>query len=86
MKWQIDELVVQAFELKATSTQGRKEIESFTHFLSEMASSLKVTSPGVSPRISTYVHYFPDIGSLSSQNAAMVSQNSEGAPQPSRGI
>ncbi|KAF5466523.1 hypothetical protein F2P56_016441 [Juglans regia] len=42
---QIDELVVQAFELKATSTQGRKEIESFTHFLSEMVSSLKPWFP-----------------------------------------
>ena len=42
MKWQVDELVVQAFKLKSTSKQGRIEIESFTHFLSEMLSSLKV--------------------------------------------
>ena len=42
MKWQFDELVVQAFKLKSTSEQGRIEIESFTHFLSEMLSSLKV--------------------------------------------
>ena len=42
MKWQFDELVVQAFKLKSTSERGRIEIESFTHFLSEMLSSLKV--------------------------------------------
>ncbi|KAG6669254.1 uncharacterized protein LOC122281924 [Carya illinoinensis] len=42
---QIDELVVQVIEVKATSTQGKKEIESFTHFLSEMVSSLKPWFP-----------------------------------------
>ncbi|XP_017978176.1 PREDICTED: uncharacterized protein LOC18596023 [Theobroma cacao] len=38
---QIDELVAEAFKLKATSGNGRKEIESFTNVLSEMLSSLK---------------------------------------------
>ncbi|KAM3747522.1 hypothetical protein ACB098_05G040800 [Castanea mollissima] len=42
---QVDELVVQAFKLKSTSKQGRIEIESFTHFLSEMLSSLKPWLP-----------------------------------------
>ncbi|KAM4111110.1 hypothetical protein ACJW30_05G043100 [Castanea mollissima] len=42
---QVDELVVQAWKLKSTSKQGRIEIESFTHFLSEMLSSLKPWLP-----------------------------------------
>ncbi|GMY34368.1 UDP-N-acetylglucosamine pyrophosphorylase [Fagus crenata] len=42
---QIDELVVQTFKLKSTGKEGRKEIESFTHFLSEMLSSLKPWFP-----------------------------------------
>ncbi|GMI77970.1 hypothetical protein like AT4G12540 [Hibiscus trionum] len=41
---QIDELVVQAFKLKATE-QGRKEIESFTNVISDMLSSLKPWVP-----------------------------------------
>ncbi|KAK8618808.1 hypothetical protein V6N13_132787 [Hibiscus sabdariffa] len=41
---QIDELVVQAFKLKATE-QGRKEIESFTNAISDMLSSLKPWVP-----------------------------------------
>lgn len=41
----VDELVVQAFKLKSTSKQGRIEIESVTHFLSEMLSSLKPWLP-----------------------------------------
>ncbi|KAF9670100.1 hypothetical protein SADUNF_Sadunf13G0033500 [Salix dunnii] len=40
---QIDELVEQAFKLKATSKEGSQEIESFMHVLSNMLSSLKVT-------------------------------------------
>ncbi|XP_022153547.1 uncharacterized protein LOC111021026 isoform X2 [Momordica charantia] len=42
---QIDELVVKAFELKEMGKQGRKEIESFTHVLSDMLSSLKPWVP-----------------------------------------
>ncbi|XP_023527508.1 uncharacterized protein LOC111790716 [Cucurbita pepo subsp. pepo] len=42
---QIDELVVKAFELKKIDEQGRKEIESFTHVLSDMLSSLKPWVP-----------------------------------------
>lgn len=42
LDWQIDELVVKALELKEIDKQGRKEIESFTHVLSDMQSSLKV--------------------------------------------
>ncbi|KAK9281283.1 hypothetical protein L1049_004180 [Liquidambar formosana] len=42
---QIDELVVQAFKVKATSKQGRKELESFMHVLSEILSSLKPWVP-----------------------------------------
>ncbi|XP_054781424.1 uncharacterized protein LOC129288722 [Prosopis cineraria] len=38
---QIDELVAQAFRLKTTSREGRKEIESFSYVLSDMLSSLK---------------------------------------------
>ncbi|KAK8524883.1 hypothetical protein V6N13_015880 [Hibiscus sabdariffa] len=41
---QIDELVVQAFKLKATE-QGRKEIESFMNVISDMLSSLKPWTP-----------------------------------------
>lgn len=40
-KWQIDELVAQAFTIKATE-HGTKEIETFTNVISEMLSSLKV--------------------------------------------
>lgn len=46
MNWyielQIDELVVQALDIKTTSKEGLEEIETFTHVLSEMLSSLKV--------------------------------------------
>jgi hypothetical protein len=56
MKWQIDELVVQTFKLKSTGKEGRKEIESFTHFLSEMLSSLKVNAT-ICPYIT--LQYFP---------------------------
>ncbi|KAA0050848.1 uncharacterized protein E6C27_scaffold404G001170 [Cucumis melo var. makuwa] len=42
---QIDELVVKALELKEIDKQGRKEIESFTHVLSDMQSSLKPWVP-----------------------------------------
>ncbi|KAF8407100.1 hypothetical protein HHK36_006225 [Tetracentron sinense] len=42
---QIDELVVQAFQLNLTSKKGRKEIESFTNVLSDMCSSLKPWVP-----------------------------------------
>lgn len=62
MLWQIDELVVQAFKLKATSKHGRKEIESFTHFLSEMLSSLKVNPSVISVTLShfrTPFFFFP---------------------------
>lgn len=66
MQWQIDELVVQAFELKATSKHGRKEIESFTRFLSEMLSSLKVNLSVISVSIyhfHTFIFFFlsPDM-------------------------
>ena len=81
MKWQVDELVVQAFKLKSTSKQGRIEIESFTHFLSEMLSSLKVD-----PTFFQYITLlFPYILFLIwviiSQNIAMASQISEGSLQ-----
>ena len=81
MKWQFDELVVQAFKLKSTSKQGRIEIESFTHFLSEMLSSLKVN-----PTFFQYITLlFPYILFLIwviiSQNIAMASQISEGSLQ-----
>ncbi|KAI3945299.1 hypothetical protein MKX01_035060 [Papaver californicum] len=42
---QIDELVVQAFKVKLKSRKGRKEVESFTHVLSDMHSSLKAWVP-----------------------------------------
>ncbi|XP_011651485.1 uncharacterized protein LOC105434902 isoform X2 [Cucumis sativus] len=42
---QIDELVVKALELKEIDKQGRKEIESFTHALSDILSSLKPWLP-----------------------------------------
>ncbi|KAG6773374.1 hypothetical protein POTOM_020648 [Populus tomentosa] len=42
---QIDELVAQAFKLKATSKEGSEEIESFMHVLSNMLSSLKPWVP-----------------------------------------
>ncbi|XP_038882435.1 uncharacterized protein LOC120073701 isoform X2 [Benincasa hispida] len=42
---QIDELVVKAFELKEMDKQGKQEIESFTHVLSDMLSSLKPWVP-----------------------------------------
>ncbi|KAG7036463.1 hypothetical protein SDJN02_00080 [Cucurbita argyrosperma subsp. argyrosperma] len=42
---QIDELAVKAFELKEMGKQGRKQIESFTHILSDMLSSLKPWVP-----------------------------------------
>ncbi|KAJ6762929.1 hypothetical protein OIU79_023633 [Salix purpurea] len=42
---QIDELVAQAFKLKATSKEGRQEIESFMQVLSNMLSSLKPWVP-----------------------------------------
>ncbi|EEF46382.1 uncharacterized protein LOC8273777 [Ricinus communis] len=42
---QIDEIVAQAFEVKTTSKQGRREIESFSHVLSDMISSLKPWVP-----------------------------------------
>ena len=81
MKWQFDELVVQAFKLKSTSERGRIEIESFTHFLSEMLSSLKVN-----PTFYQYITLlFPYILFLIwviiSQNVAMASQISEGSLQ-----
>ena len=81
MKWQVDELVAQAFKLKSTSKQGRIEIESFTHFLSEMLSSLKVN-----PTFYQYITLpFPYILFLIwviiSQNIAMASQISEGSLQ-----
>ena len=75
MKWQVDELVAQAFKLKSTSKQGRIEIESFTHFLSEMLSSLKVN-----PTFYQYITLpFPYILFLIwviiSQKVAMASQS-----------
>ncbi|KAJ9190257.1 hypothetical protein P3X46_001480 [Hevea brasiliensis] len=42
---QIDELVAQALKLKATSKHGRREIESFSHVLCDMLSSLKSWVP-----------------------------------------
>ncbi|XP_031255739.1 uncharacterized protein LOC116113718 [Pistacia vera] len=42
---QIDELVVQAFKVKTMSKEGKKEIESFTHVLSDMSSTLKPWVP-----------------------------------------
>lgn len=42
---QIDELVVQALNLKTSSAEGWEEIKSFTHVLSEMLSSLKPWAP-----------------------------------------
>ncbi|KAF5726855.1 hypothetical protein HS088_TW22G00539 [Tripterygium wilfordii] len=42
---QIDELVVQAFKLKGTSKERRKEIESFSNVMSDMLSSLKPWVP-----------------------------------------
>ncbi|KAJ8755900.1 hypothetical protein K2173_024445 [Erythroxylum novogranatense] len=42
---QIDELVAQSFNVKSTDKEGRKEIESFVHFLSDMLSSLKPWVP-----------------------------------------
>ncbi|KDP40858.1 hypothetical protein JCGZ_24857 [Jatropha curcas] len=42
---QIDELVAEAFKLKATSKEGRGEVESFSHVLSDMLSSLKPWVP-----------------------------------------
>uniref|UniRef100_A0A2P2J8F5 Uncharacterized protein n=2 Tax=Rhizophora mucronata TaxID=61149 RepID=A0A2P2J8F5_RHIMU len=42
---QIDELVAEAFKLKATTKEGRKEIDSFRHILSDMLSSLKPWVP-----------------------------------------
>ncbi|KAI3852466.1 hypothetical protein MKX03_017755 [Papaver bracteatum] len=42
---QIDELVVQAFKVKLKSRKERKEVESFTHVLSDMHSSLKAWVP-----------------------------------------
>ncbi|GMI93770.1 hypothetical protein like AT4G12540 [Hibiscus trionum] len=49
---QIDELVVQAFKLKATE-QGRKEIESFMDVISDMLSSLKPWFPRFQKAISS---------------------------------
>ncbi|KAK4269314.1 hypothetical protein QN277_022486 [Acacia crassicarpa] len=50
---QIDELVAQAFRLKTTSKEGRKEIESFSHVLSDMLSSLKPWAASFQRAIST---------------------------------
>lgn len=49
---QIDKLVVQAFELKTTSKESSKEIDSFANFLSEMLSSLKPWVPRFKKAIS----------------------------------
>ncbi|CAL1378280.1 unnamed protein product [Linum trigynum] len=38
---QIDELVARAFKLKSNGEEGRREIESFSHFLSDTLSSFK---------------------------------------------
>ncbi|MCL7045803.1 hypothetical protein MKW94_023103, partial [Papaver nudicaule] len=45
---QIDELVVQPFKVKLKSRKERKEVESFTHVLSDIHSSLKVESTNLS--------------------------------------
>ncbi|KAI9107876.1 hypothetical protein K1719_021212 [Acacia pycnantha] len=50
---QIDELVAQAFRLKTTSKEGRKEIESFSHVLFDMLSSLKPWAASFQRAIST---------------------------------
>ncbi|KAJ9179252.1 hypothetical protein P3X46_011062 [Hevea brasiliensis] len=50
---QIDELVAQAFKMKASSKQGRREIESFSHVLSDMLSSLKTWAPRLEKAFST---------------------------------
>ncbi|XP_055962009.1 uncharacterized protein LOC126679736 isoform X3 [Mercurialis annua] len=42
---QIDELVAQAFDLKSINQQGKREIESFCQFLSDMLTSLKPWVP-----------------------------------------
>ncbi|MCL7032218.1 hypothetical protein MKW94_006895 [Papaver nudicaule] len=42
---QIDELVVEAFKVKLKSRKERKEVESFTHVLSDIHSSLKAWVP-----------------------------------------
>ncbi|MED6158612.1 hypothetical protein PIB30_034344 [Stylosanthes scabra] len=42
---QVDELVVQAFKVKNISNEGRKEIKSFSDFLSDVHSSLKPWVP-----------------------------------------
>ncbi|XP_011038576.1 PREDICTED: uncharacterized protein LOC105135412 isoform X1 [Populus euphratica] len=52
---QIDELVAQAFKLKATSKEGRQEIESFIHVVSNMLSSLKPWVPRFQKVLSSHI-------------------------------
>lgn len=48
VEWQIDELVAQAFDIKAMGQQGSKEVESFARVLSEILSSLQVNVSAIS--------------------------------------
>ncbi|OVA12497.1 hypothetical protein BVC80_1791g69 [Macleaya cordata] len=55
---EVDKLVVQAFKVKLKSKNERKEIESFTHVLSDMHSSLKAWVPRFQNALSS-----PSVGS-----------------------
>ncbi|XP_044479508.1 uncharacterized protein LOC123212403 isoform X2 [Mangifera indica] len=52
---QIDELVMQALKVKTMSKEGKKEIESFTHVLSHMSSTLKPWVPRFQRALSSSV-------------------------------
>ncbi|KAK4837264.1 hypothetical protein QYF36_004051 [Acer negundo] len=80
---QIDELVVQAFKVKATNRQGSKEFESFARVLSDMLSTLKPWVPRFQNVLSSPVESENQLGqSLPSKAASNGEEKSEfGSPE-----
>ncbi|KAK3219976.1 hypothetical protein Dsin_013946 [Dipteronia sinensis] len=80
---QIDELVVQAFKVKATTRQGSKEFESFTRVLSDMLSTLKPWVPRFQNILSSPVESENQLGQfLPSKAASNEEEKSEfGSPE-----
>ncbi|TXG68827.1 hypothetical protein EZV62_003762 [Acer yangbiense] len=79
----IDELVVQAFKVKATTRQGSKEFESFARVLSDMLSTLKPWVPRFQNVLSSPVESENQLGqSLPSKAASNEEEKSEfGSPE-----
>ncbi|KAL5822716.1 hypothetical protein ACOSQ4_020616 [Xanthoceras sorbifolium] len=82
---QIDELVVQAFKVKATTKEGTKEIESFTRVLSEMLSTLKPWVPRFQNVLSSPVESENQVGqplpSKTASNESSEGKSEFGSPE-----